>query len=368
MRNVLIPAAVTAAALTAVTVGMPAQATDSRPHTAKHAAFKVVADGLHGPRQIAFGPHGDMYVAEAGQGGDGTCITGGEGPSCFGWTGSVTRVRHGMQRRVLKELASLSNQGTQEAPIGPSDLAVVGSHRLVLTMGLGADPAERATLPGRAQKQLGHVLSFDLGKRRGSSVADLAAFEAKHNPVNEPNSDPTGLVRGAKGSWLATDSGGNDLVAFKNGRVKTVATFANRKVAGQPYEAVPTDVVKGPDGAFYVSELTGFPFTPGVARVWRVVPGHKAKVWASGLTNVTSLAFDGKKLYAVQIADKGLLDPGGPIGSLERVFPDSQHKDAKPIASGLFAPYGVAIHRGAAYVSTGAVASTGGTVIKVPLG
>jgi hypothetical protein len=91
-------------------------------------------------------------------------------------------------------------------------------------------------------------------------------------------------------------------------------------------------------------------------------------VWATGLTNVTGLAFHGKKLYAVQIADLGLTDAGGPIGSLRRVFPDASGKASKVIAGGLFAPYGVAFRHGAAFVSIGAVLPTGGSVIKVPLG
>ena len=83
---------------------------------------------------------------------------------------------------------------------------------------------------------------------------------------------------------------------------------------------MPTRVVKGPDGAFYVSQLTGFPFTPGVANIWRLVPGQAPTVYASGLTNMTDLAFgpDGS-LYAVEIASNGLLN--GPIGALKKITP-----------------------------------------------
>jgi hypothetical protein len=250
---------------------------------------------------------------------------------------------------------------------------VIGRHTIVLSMGLGGAPSERAKLPKLGQRQLGHLLAFDARTGRAVSLGDLARHEAKANPVNEPNSDPTGLVQAGGGRFLVTDSGGNDLVRTRLGTVRTVAAIHNRmgtSPATGPnpvsYESVPTDVVKGPDGAYYVSELTGFPFIPGAARIWRVVPGQTPTVWASGLTNVTSLAFAGKRLYVVQIADQGLL--AGPVGSLRRVFPDVSGKPSRPVASGLTAPYGVAIHRGAAYVSTGAVSSTGGTVIKVPLG
>ena len=97
-----------------------------------------------------------------------------------------------------------------------------------------------------------------------------------------------------------------------------------------------------------------------------MVPGHKPKVWATGLTHVTSLALDGRKLYAVQLTDIGLLN--GPPGSLVRVFPKSSGKSAKTVAPGLAFPDGLAIHRGSAYVSVGSVQASGGQVITIPLG
>ena len=41
-----------------------------------------------------------------------------------------------------------------------------------------------------------------------------------------------------------------------------------------PTDAVPTSVVRGRDGAYYISQLTGFPFEKGDANIWRVVPGQ----------------------------------------------------------------------------------------------
>jgi hypothetical protein len=94
------------------------------------------------------------------------------------------------------------------------------------------------------------------------------------------------------------------------------------------------------------------------------VPGQAPTVFASGLTNVTDLAFarDGS-LYAVEIASNGLLEP--PFGSLVKVTPGgSQHET---IAGALFAPYGVALTKGAAYVTTCAVCVDGGEVVRIPL-
>ena len=111
-----------------------------------------------------------------------------------------------------------------------------------------------------------------------------------------------------------------------------------------PMQAVPTSVAtKGHDGALYVSQLTGFPFPKGAANIYRIDPRSGRKtVYASGLTNVTDLAFDGRTLYAVQLANEGLLN--GPVGSLVKVKAGgAAPSDHRKIADGLFAPYGIAI-------------------------
>ena len=131
-----------------------------------------------------------------------------------------------------------------------------------------------------------------------------------------------------------------------------------------PTDAVPTSVVRGPDNAYYISQLTGFPFEQGDANIWRVVPGQAPTIYASGLTNLTDLAFarDGT-LYAVEISSAGLLN--GPIGALVKITPGaSQHAT---VAGSLFAPYGVALTDDVAYVTTCAVCVGGGQVIKIPL-
>ena len=94
---------------------------------------------------------------------------------------------------------------------------------------------------------------------------------------------------------------------------------------------MPTAV--GPDEAWYVSELKGFPETVGAARIWRVEPGTSdhdcdasatsgpCRVVASGFTNVIDTAFgpDGT-LYVLEIAKDGLNDffftGTEPIGAL----------------------------------------------------
>jgi hypothetical protein len=89
-----------------------------------------------------------------------------------------------------------------------------------------------------------------------------------------------------------------------------------------------------------------------------------SRVYATGLTNVTDLGWHDGHLYAVQIADEGLLDLAGPIGSLVEVSTSGSHDT---VANKLFAPYGVAFHDGSAYVTTCAVCPNAGEVIRIPL-
>jgi hypothetical protein len=328
--------------------------------------FQVVASGLDNPRQLTFAPGGDLYVAEAGSGGLGGCVPGGEGALvCSGDSGAVTCIQHGRQSRVLSGLPSLANDDGTEG-IGPSDVSMTGRNRLVVSFGFGADPALRRGL-ARSGRLLGTLHEYDLALQTERPLADLASYEAAANPVDGPDSDPTGLVR-AGGGYLVTDSGGNDLLhTTRSGHVSTVAALPDRDSGRHAVESVPTDVVRGPDGAFYVSQLTGFPFRHGAANIYRVVPGQQPTVYASGLTNVTSLAFtpDGT-LYAVQLSDEGLLD--GTIGSLVRVAPDGAGATTETVRGGLFAPYGVALWHGDAYVTVGSSLPHDGQVLRIPLG
>jgi hypothetical protein len=95
-------------------------------------------------------------------------------------------------------------------------------------------------------------------------------------------------------------------------------------------QAVPTSVVKGPDGAYHVGQLTGFPFPPGGANVFRVVPGQAPTVYAGGFTDIIDIAFDKKgRLYVLEISSEGLLNVPEdqlPTGRLVRVDKDGSQK------------------------------------------
>ena len=134
-----------------------------------------------------------------------------------------------------------------------------------------------------------------------------------------------------------------------------------------PSQAVPTAVAKGPDGAYYVSQLTGFPFPPGTASILRVVPGSAPTIYASGLTNVTDLDFgrDGS-LYVVEISKAGLLNEASEVDSVGDVIRIARNGRRKVVADNLASPYGVAAgRRGEVYVTTHSTGAGAGEVLRL---
>jgi hypothetical protein len=175
-------------------------------------------------------------------------------------------------------------------------------------------------------------------------VAKLRQFEERQNPhPAEVDSNPYAVADLGRGQALVADAGGNDLLRVeKNGKVHLVAVLPDEIVstenakrvarcpnppedlafvcklpASMPAEAVPTSVVVGPDGAYYVGELKGFPAPIGKSKVWRIEPSARAaecgksprcSVALDGLTSVIDLAFgrDGR-LDVAQIDDASFL-------------------------------------------------------------
>jgi glucose/arabinose dehydrogenase len=120
----------------------------------------------------------------------------------------------------------------------------------------------------------------------------------------------------------------------------------------------------GPDGAYYVSELTGVPFAGGAAQVMRVVPGEPPQVYLSGFKTLIDLAFspDGS-LYVLQHAT-GAMFFGGP-GQVIRIAPNGTRS---VIVEGLTRPSSIAIGSdGAIYVSNFGTSVGGGEVLRITL-
>jgi hypothetical protein len=337
------------------------------------AQVNVIMTGLDNPRGLTLGPDGGIYVAEAGRGGTGTTIVGGEGVNVqFGPTGAVSRYLGGVQSRVITGLPSLAPQ------TGPTALRATGLHHIVFSggdlfgvIGLGGDPAKRAALAADSTS-FGYLVRLPLGGAP-VNIADVATFEATANPDGVlPDSNAYSLLPAASGFSVA-DAGANAVFSVTPaGVVSTLSVFPAKPnplfpaVGGPTYQAVPTSLATGPDGALYVGQLTGFPFVPGAANVYRIDPITSAQTTAfTGFTNIIDLAFasDGD-LLVLQLTTNGIGANPGP-GRLIRIDSVTGLRSTL-LDSPLFFPGGLLVTpNDSIYVSNLGTSGGGGQVLQL---
>ena len=183
---------------------------------------------------------------------------------------------------------------------------------------------------------------------RARLVANIGKFERLNNPDGgEIDSDPFDLEKIGGGQVLVADAAANDLlVADRKGALDWVATLPDEDVSTQnakdlvgcptpadpnnaeicnlpatiPAQPVSTSVDVGPDGAYYVTELKGFPAPTGQSRIWRIEPDARhvqcdpavtdngCTVVADGFTSIVDLTFDSSgKAYVVEMDENSWL-------------------------------------------------------------
>ncbi|MEH1973027.1 MAG: ScyD/ScyE family protein [Nostoc sp.] len=297
------------------------------------ASFSVIADGLYNAGGLSFGPDGNLYVTEAGIGGNGACVPPASGQGdflCYGTSGAVTKIENGKTERILTGLPSLAlPDGTGAS--GPRDIQFNAKGKPYVLIGYGANPTFRDRNLGYTD--LGKIIAPNFNTNSWTSVADLANYELANNPDGaDVSSNPLGfIIDGNK--LVAVDAGANDLLSVNadKSNLQAIVAFPQdiltnpvfppsdtpsnepAQVPSQgevvrsqfPTQAVPSNVAKGPDGAYYISQFTGFPFPEGGAKIYRVGTDGKASVFVDGFTQLTDLEFDpAGNLYALQYANQ----------------------------------------------------------------
>jgi hypothetical protein len=284
---------------------------------------------------------------------------------CYGATGAITRIWHADTGRIVTGLPSYAqiNSGRAE---GPNNISLNGLGNAYVTIGLEGDPHLRAQAPELAGfGRLVHLSPSALSPGRGDGhrgapewefVADLGNFELERNPdCGDFDSNPFGVLSEGN-DVIVADAGANTYVRrAANGTLSVLAVFSNNTsphdVEGCPEKSandfVPTSIVRGPDGAYYLGHLGGLPILAGTASVWRMEPGGTPVPYLTGFTWILALAFDANgNLFVLQHSD------GAPIttpGSVIRVAPDGTRS---VIVSGIQRPGGMAVDdEGRVYVS-----------------
>ena len=257
--------------------------------------------------------------------------------------------------------------------------------------------------PGRMWAIAGRKL-FKVVHGKPHLLAGLGKFERIVNPDGgEVDSNPFDVTALGTKRALVADAGANAvLVANMRGGVNWIASLPDELVSTDnvkalvgcpdgpadicdlpdeiPAQGVATSVAIGPDGAYYVSELKGFPAPRGQSRIWRIEPGTRhvhcaadavgspCTVVADGFTSIVDLTFgsdgtayvtelDEASWFAVEVAtDKA---EGGTVNTCDATWTCTQ------AATGLTQPMAVAINDAGVFVVVSALIP--GATAVVPL-
>jgi glucose/arabinose dehydrogenase len=311
LRTLRTPAALLPLTL-ALAIALPGAAVAAGP------SITVVADGLHSPRGLAFGPGGILYVAQAG---DATAA------------GSIIEIRNSMSqhpatRSVIAGLPSIGDEGEF---VGVDGISVIGrgTNQSIYAITALSPQATGSDAFGNLLR-IGRDGQVDAVANVGSADYEWAA--ANSGLWEEfPDANPYAVLA-IPGHVYVVDAGANTLdEVMPDGSVAILAFFPNELIR----DAVPTCVAQGPDGALYVGTLAlvdSFAFGPS-AKVYRVDPSQAnladpaatpMTVWASGLFPINGCAFgpDGS-FYASQLFTNPSHDPaaifGDPRGDVVRI-------------------------------------------------
>jgi hypothetical protein len=209
---------------------------------------------------------------------------------------------------------------------GATSVAAIGSRSMWVTTSSPTDPTSDS---GQALWRVSN------GKAR--MIANLFELEELDPDGAGVDSNPYDVAALGGDAALVVDAGGNSLHRIDaEGNAQLVATFpvddllstANfNELAGCPDveplcaipapaipgQSVPTSVVVGPGGDYWVGELTGFPAPTGQSRVWRIQAGAtdvqcgvdpECTVALSGFTSIVDLTISPDGLLYVSELDE----------------------------------------------------------------
>jgi sugar lactone lactonase YvrE len=312
----------------------------------------IIASGLNYPRGLAYDEDGNLFIAEAGSGGETIVVQIEDVEIRGGLTGQVTKV---------------APDGTASVAVGslpsiyvPAEGAGLGVYRVVPSadsLWLVFSEAQNMTVFSDA------VVEIDKTTLRVKTFIDLYAYEAANNPdgTEEILSNPGDVAIREDGTAYIVDTGANTLYSWTEaGGLQVVHAWTDNPV--------PTSIDFADDGSFYISFL-GTGIAPMGAKIehWSA-DGSELIETFEGLTGCTDVlvSADGS-IYAVQLytvtTEQG---PDFASGNVVQVTSDG----LTPVIENLTTPFGLAqASDGDLVVSTNTAFAdpNTGTVIQIPM-
>ena len=326
----------------------------------KSGDITVVAEGLHSPRGLAFGPGDTLYVAEAGS---------------ESHSGSIIEIRNAMSqhptvRTVLDGLPVFD--GGEGEFLGAAGISVLGRG---VNQGIYAILGLAPQITGN--NEFGALLRVgpDGSTTTLANVGhDDFIWTGDHAYLWEefPDSNPYGVLA-IPGHIYVTNAGANTLdEVLADGSVRVLAYFPNEPIR----DAIPTCVAQGPDGALYVGTLALVEslFIGPFAKVYRVDPSQAnlsdptatpMTLWASGLWPINGCTFGSDaNFYASNLfTNPDFADPQGDVVRIPFASP-STHTSLT--GGALAAGGGVAVApNGDVFVADGTADGENGRVLRI---
>jgi hypothetical protein len=322
------------------------------------ARITIIAEGLHDPRGIAFGPEDNFYVAEAGttpgiytpppgppidpttQTRDRCYINWPLGPTNGGYTGRISKIgRDGSVTTVADGMPSVANNTfVGGARMGVAAVTFMGVHLFAITPGGGCSHSHPRD-PNALLRVFPDGFSIP--------IADLGAYLSSHPDSKDPTNtdfEPDGTWYSLVSAWGALYTmEPNHGVMVRVGQHGGITLLANIWEKGkqidvdQDGDKTYTALIKHRE-AFFIGTL-GRGIHDFAAFVYALSrDGSTIRQVASGLRGVLGIAFDKHdRLYALETTGPGLrlTDAAAGAGRLVRVERDGS---LTPIVTNLTFP------------------------------
>jgi len=291
---------------------------------------EVVATDLLHPYGVSIDADGNLWVAQAGNGGNLTLQETDEGTVTAGLTGAVTKVS---PDGVASTVFNMPSAGDETAS-GP--LFRVYNHDGLIWLVLASDSSSEddATVSPPSSPFADAIVAVEPDTNRVVYWIDMWQYEADNDPdgSGELNSNPTDLAWDSDGTLYINDTGANTILSWTpETGLQTFRTWTD--------DPVPTAIQIMDNGDMYVGFL-GQGIAPGAGKVEHWSADGTLLETFSDMTAVTDIQVtDDGTIYAVELFgfDPENPDMPGP-GRVVSVTGDG----VTPVVEGLPFPYALA--------------------------